>query len=139
MRNSGNTAKDWLRLAAQLSLLFTEPKLRAAVGDKIKDGVNDLAGNAASKYDEVSDTVADKYEDLVDRLEAATDALRGETRWPSRTVGFLLGVGVGAGLGILLAPAAGSEIRESVREKAVDLGNKIRGSVMTMPSTGTAE
>ncbi|MGZ7076124.1 MAG: hypothetical protein ACXVJL_09015, partial [Candidatus Angelobacter sp.] len=102
-RNIENTAKDWIRLAAKLSLLFTEPKVRAAIGDRIKGSVDDM-----------SDTVADKYKDAVDRLEAAADAFQGKGYWPSRVAGFLLGVGVGAGLGILLAPASGSEIRESV-------------------------
>jgi gas vesicle protein len=63
--------------------------------------------------------------------------------------GFLLGVGVGAGLGILLAPAAGSETREAIRDKAVDMKNRVvdsaatatgkvrSSSVRNMPSTGT--
>ena len=125
-RNIENTAKDWIRLAAKLSLLFTEPKVRAAIGDRIKGNVDDI-----------SDTVTDKYKDAVDRLEAAADAFQGKGYWPSRMAGFLLGVGVGAGLGILLAPASGSEIRESVRDTAVDVKNKIRRSVMSVQSTGT--
>ncbi len=125
-RNAENRAKDWVRLAAKVGLLFTEPKVRAAVGDKIKDGVDDMA-----------DTVSDKYNDAVDRLEAASDAFQGKGYWPSRVAGFLIGVGVGAGLGILLAPASGSETRESVRDKAFEVKNKIRRSVMSVPSTGT--
>jgi len=131
------STKDWVRLAARVSLLFTEPKVRAAIGNRVKDGVNDLTDAVAGKYDDVTDTVASKYEDAVDRLEAATDALQGKGYWPSRVTGFLCGVGVGAALGILLAPASGSEIRESVRDKAVDVKNRIRQSVMSMPSTGT--
>ncbi|MFY9842407.1 MAG: YtxH domain-containing protein [Terriglobales bacterium] len=134
-------SKDWVRLAAKLSLLFTEPKVRAAVGNRIKDSVGDLTDTVAGKYSDVSETVASKYEDAADRIEAATDALRGQNYWPPRVVGFLLGVGVGAGLGILLAPASGSETRESLREKAADVTadvtKKIRRSVTNMPSTGT--
>ena len=139
MRNSGrmNTAKDWVRLAAKLGVLFTEPKVRGAIADRLKDRVDD-----------VTDTVTSKYEDAVDRLEAAADALRGRRYWPSRVGGFLLGIGVGAGLGILLAPAPGSETRQAVRDKATDVKNKvvesaasatgkIRRSVTNMPSTGT--
>lgn len=134
MRNIGNkNVKDWVRLAAKLSLLFTEPKVRAAVGERIKDSVSDLTDSVSSKYDDVSDTVSSKYADAVDRL----DALRGKNYWPSRVTGFLLGVGVGAALGILLAPASGSETRESVRGKAADVTNKIRRSVLSMPPTGT--
>jgi hypothetical protein len=139
MRNFGskNTTKDWVRLAAKLSLLFTEPKVRAAVGKQIKETFGDVSDTVASKYGDVSETVAGKYEDAVDRLEAAADALQGNNPWPSRLTGFLIGVGVGAGLGILLAPASGSEIREPVRDKAVDVKSKFRRSVTSMPATGT--
>lgn len=132
-----NTTKDWVRLAAKLSLLFTEPKVRAAIGNQIKDRVDDLTDRVSGKFDGVSDAVSDKYEDAADRLEAAADALQGKTVWPSRLTGFLLGVGIGAGLGLLLAPASGSEIRETVRDKAADMTDKFRRSVMNMPSTGT--
>jgi YtxH-like protein len=139
MRNIGTkyTSKDWVRLAARLSLLFTEPKVRAAIGNRVKDSVNDLSDTVAGKYDDVTDTVTSKYEDVIDRLGAATDAFQGKGYWPSRVTGFLLGVGVGAAVGILLAPASGSETRESVRHAAVDVKNRIRQSVTSMPSTGT--
>lgn len=130
-------ARDWVRMAAKLSLLFTEPKVRAAMSDRIKDTVDNLSDTVTDKYDDLTDAVAGKYEGAVDRLEAAADALQGGGYWPSRVTGFLLGVGVGAGLGILLAPASGHETREAVRGKAADLTNKIRQSVATMPATGT--
>jgi gas vesicle protein len=139
MRNSGrmNTAKDWVRLAAKLGVFFTEPKVRSAIADQLKDRVDD-----------VTDTVTNKYEDAVDRLESAAAALHGRSHWPARVTGFLVGVGVGAGLGILLAPAPGSETRQAVRDKGTDVKNKvvesaasatgkIRRSVTNMPSTGT--
>jgi hypothetical protein len=139
MRNirTRKTMKDWARLAARLGLLLTEPGVRAAVSDQVKDRV-----------DNVTDTIASKYEDAVDRLEAAGAALQGRSYWPSRAMGFLLGVGVGAGLGVLLAPQSGNETREAIRGKAVDAKNKvvesasmatgkIRQSVTSMPASGT--
>jgi len=141
MRNCAtkNRAKDWVRLGAKLSLLFTDPKVRSAIGDRLKDHVDNL-----------TDTVASKYEDAADRVEAAAAAFRGKRNWPSRVAGFLLGVGIGAGLGILLAPASGAETRDAVRDKAkaVDMKNRafesaaaaterIRQSVNSMPFTGT--
>jgi gas vesicle protein len=139
MRNIGkmNSTKDWVRLAAKLGVIFTEPKVRSAIADHLKDRVDD-----------VTDTVTSKYEDAVDRFESAAAALQGRRYWPSRVAGFLLGVGVGAGLGILLAPAPGSETRQAVVDKATDVKNKvmdsassatgkIRRSVTNMPSTGT--
>jgi gas vesicle protein len=150
MRNAGTTnkVKDWVRVAAKLSLLFTDPKLRATAADAIKNRGNSVSDTISDKYDDVSDAVGEKYEDAVSRLENAVNALRGRSHWASRVTGLLLGIGVGAGLGILLAPAAGWETRQSVREKAVDTkkrvfesassaAEKIRRSVASMPSTGT--
>jgi uncharacterized protein YjbJ (UPF0337 family) len=125
--------KYWVRLAAKLGLLLTEPGIRAMVAGQVKDRVDD-----------VSDTVSRKYEDAVDRLEAAGAALQGRNYWPSRTTGFLLGIGLGAGLGVLLAPRAGSETREAIRGKAADVKSKVAESagrvrqvVTSMPPTGT--
>jgi len=138
MRNiERKNVKDWVRLAAKLSLLFTEPKVRAAVGGQIKDRVSDLTDSVSGKYDDVSDTVASRYQDTVDRFQAAADSFQGKNYWPSRVTGFLLGAGVGAALGILLAPASGTETRESVRDKAAEVTNRIRRSVLSMPPTGT--
>lgn len=136
-RGTRNRAKDWVRLGAKLSLLFTDPRVRSAIGDRLKDRVDNL-----------TDTVASKYEDAADRVEAAAAAFQGKRNWPSRAAGFLLGVGIGAGLGILLAPASGAETRDAIRDKAVDMKNRafesaaaaterIRQSVSSMPFTGT--
>ncbi len=150
MRNAGtrNTAKDWVRLAAKLSLLFTEPKIRRAIGEKLKDSVDDITDTVTGRYDDLSDAAASKYDEAVDRLEAASAALRGRSYRSSQVTGFLLGIGIGAGLGILLAPASGRETRESVRDKAAEMKKrvfesaaaateKVRQSVTNMPSTGT--
>jgi YtxH-like protein len=136
-KNRANRAKDWVRLGAKLSLLFTDPKFRGALGDRVKDSVDNL-----------TDSVGRKYEDAADRVEAAAAAFQGKRNWPSRAAGFLLGVGIGAGLGILLAPASGAETRDAVRDKAVDMKHRafasaaaaterIRQSVSSMPFTGT--
>lgn len=150
MRNDNpqGTVKNWIRLAAKLSLLLTEPKVRRAIGNRVKDSVDELTDTVTNKYDDVAETVSSKYEDAVDRLEAAADALQGRTHWGSRVTGFLLGVGVGAGLGILLAPASGIETRETIRDRAVEMKNKVfesaasatgkvRQSVTSMSNTGT--
>lgn len=139
MRNSAykNRLMDWSRFAVKLGLILTDPKVRADIHDGVK-----------TRVDHVADTITSKYEEAADRLEAAGSALQGRDYWPSRTVGFLLGVGVGAGLGLLLAPATGIETREAIRDKAVEIKDKvaqsaatmsgqIRRSVTSMPSTGT--
>jgi gas vesicle protein len=141
---STNSAKDWVRLAAKLSLLFTEPKVRAAISDRFKDHLDDVTDRVSDKYDDVANRVSDKYDDAADRLEAAAEALQGKSHWPAHLTGFLLGAGVGVGLGILLAPASGSDTRQAVAdatsrafESASDATARIRQSVSRMPSTGT--
>jgi hypothetical protein len=109
---NGGAAKDWARIALKLGLMLTEPKVRAEIGDRIKD-----------RADSVSDVLADKYDEALERLEAAGSALRGKTNWSPGV--FLLGLGLGAGLGILLTPAA------------TNAAGRIRDVVTTMPFTGT--
>jgi YtxH-like protein len=132
-----NKVKDWVRVAAKLSLLFTDPKVRSTVSDGLKE-----------RADDVSNTLNDKYDEAVNRLDNAVSALQGGRQWPSHVASLLLGVGVGAGLGILLAPAAGWETRRSIRDKAVDVKDRIFESatsavgrvpqpVTSMPFTGT--
>jgi gas vesicle protein len=129
-------ARKWVRVAAKVGLLCTDPKIRNAVTDEIK-----------GRMDDWNDTVSSKYETAVNRVEAAAAALRGKSYWPSRVGSFFLGVGVGAGLGILLAPAPGTETRGVVRDKAVDIKNRMFESTSQvqekmrqsggMPFTGT--
>jgi YtxH-like protein len=140
MRNSGykNRLIDWSRFAVRIGLILTDPKVRDEINDQLK-----------TRVDRVTDTITSKYEDASDRLTAAGAALQGKDYYrPSRVFGFLLGVGVGASLGLLLAPAAGTETREAIREKAVEIKNKVvestasvrgqaRRSVSSMPPTGT--
>ena len=141
---SKNSAKDWVRLAAKLSLLFTEPKVRAAITDHFKDGFDEVSSRVSDKYDDVSSRVSSTYDDAADRLEAAAEALQGKSQWPAHLTGFLLGAGVGIGLGILLAPASGEETRHAVAdatgrafESASNATSRFKQSVSRMPSTGT--
>ena len=57
MSKFGNSTKDWVRLAAKLSLLFTEPKVRAAISNRFKDHLNDVTDRVSDKYDDVADRV----------------------------------------------------------------------------------
>ena len=109
--------KNWTRIAAWLGVLLTEPKVRARIGQSIKDRADSFADKAGSKYDEA-----------VHRMESARDALRGKTSRGPQVAGFLAGLGIGAGLGLLLAPSPGSETRNAVRAKATAAGNKIASS-----------
>ena len=132
-----NRLNSWLRLLASLGLLFTDSKFRDDAGKKVKGQV-----------EQVINAVSDRYEDAVDRLEAATDALRGRRQWPSKFVALLAGVGIGTGIGLILAPAAGSETRKAIRDQTVNLKNRaterasniaarVRPSASSIPATGT--
>jgi hypothetical protein len=113
--------KNWTRIAAWLGVLLTEPKVRARIGQSIKDRAESFADKAGSKYDEA-----------VHRMGGARDALRGKTSRGPQVAGFLAGLGIGAGLGLLLAPSPGSETRNAVRAKATAAGNKIASSASVL-------
>ena len=53
--------------------------------------------------------------------------------------GVAVGVGVGVGAGLLLAPASGQEIRNSISEKVQDISDKVKGRVSSQKygATGT--
>jgi hypothetical protein len=121
----------------KMGLIFTDPKVRSVIGDRLKDRANSL-----------SDTISDRYDEAFDRVEAAGDALQGKSVWPSRMVALFLGIGIGTGIGMVFAPKAGSDTRQAIRDRAVDMKNKavhsassaterVRSSVTNMPSTGT--
>lgn len=79
--------------------------------------------------DYAADTIARKYEDAVDRLGAAGDALQGRrSDWSRSAVALLAGIGIGAGVGVLLAPMTGRETRQAIRNRATDLKNKVAES-----------
>jgi hypothetical protein len=128
--------REWVNLAIKLGLLLTEPKVRAEVAN----GLNDRA-------DHVTEAIAGRYKDAVDRLEAASDALRGRRDWSSHAVAMLLGIGIGVGVGTLLAPASGEETRHAIRDRVTDMKNKVAESassaarhirpVESIPFTGT--
>jgi YtxH-like protein len=130
-------AKQWGRIAMKVGLLFADPKVRAAIRAQFRDRVDDA-----------NHAISEKYEDTVDRLEAAHDALRGRSQWFSHAAFMLVGIGVGAGIGILLTPASGEETRRAIRDKAeqmrdkvadstASMASRVRASVASMPVTGT--
>jgi hypothetical protein len=116
MRTFGrrSKAKNWARLAMKFGLLLTDAKIWESINEQLLE-----------RADDVRDAVRHKYEDTTDRLYEARNVLQGRSDWVTPTASFLGGVGIGVGLGILFAPVSGEEARAALRDKAVDVKNKV--------------
>jgi gas vesicle protein len=114
-----SAAKHWARLALKTGLLLTDAKLWQAVNDQIRDHAEDIG-----------DDVKRKYEDATDRLQNASDALRGTSNdWVAPLASFVGGIGIGIGLGILFAPNSGEETRAALRDRAADVTSGVKNKV----------
>jgi hypothetical protein len=113
--NRQGVIQRWGRLALKCGLLLTDAKLWESIGGQLRDHAND-----------VTDGVRERYEDTTDRLLRARDAYQGRRDWVTPTVSFVGGVGLGAGIALLLAPSSGEETRSVIRDKVVDLKNRVQ-------------
>jgi len=120
---------NWIRTAASLGLLLTDPKLRSGLGRQVR-----------SRVEHVSDAVANKYEDVATRF-ASVGGYRRRNHWPSRVTALLVGAGIGTGVAVLLAPRTGKQTRDAIRDKAADIKDRAMGAVFRVAevrgSTGT--
>ena len=91
----------------------------------------------------VMDQTADQVDRASDRASQIADDARSAIFEEDHTVRnvllFAAGVGVGVGAGLLLAPASGQEIRNSISEKVQDISDKVKGRVSNQKygATGT--
>jgi hypothetical protein len=76
--------------------------------------------------DRVSDTVERAGDRVSDLRERAHDLYEGEDHTMRNVLTFAAGVAIGVGAGMLLAPASGEEIRESIGDKVQDIGDRVR-------------
>ena len=98
----------------------------------------------ADRTTDIRDRVSDSYDRVSDRVSDLADEGRrfiyGEDHTLRNILLFAAGVGVGVSAGVLLAPASGSEIRDSMRYKVRDIGERVRDrftSETGTRSTGT--
>lgn len=105
---------------------------------------NNLLRSALKTATYVMDQTADQVERVTDRAaDYADDARSAIFREEDHTIRnvllFVAGVGVGVGAGLLLAPASGEEIRNSIGEKVQDISDKVkeRMSHQKYSATGT--
>ena len=108
------TAKQWARFALKSGLLLTDAELWASLNEQFRGGAN-----------EVSHVVKRRYERAADRLQERRRST--SSGWFSPTVTFLGAVGLGIGLGVMFAPVSGDEARAVLRDKVVDIKNRVSG------------
>ena len=89
----------------------------------IMDQADRAAGELRDRAEKVSDKVSDTASDLADQSKAM---VVGEDRTMRNVLMFAAGVGVGIGAGMLLAPASGEDLRNSMRDKVEDFGDRVR-------------
>ncbi len=105
---------------------------------------NSLLRSALKTAMYVMDQTADQVERVTDRAADYADDARSaifpeEDHTLRNVLLFAAGVGVGVGAGLLLAPASGEEIRNSIGEKVQDISDKVKGrmSNQNYGATGT--
>ena len=80
----------------------------------------------------IMDETTDRVDRISDRAADIAETTRSvvypnEGRALRSFVSFAAGVGVGVAAGMLLAPASGEEIRNSITDKVQDISDKVRG------------
>jgi gas vesicle protein len=116
---ASNKVNRLLRLLFSTGLVLTAPEGREKLREGLADRLEDLTDRASRGYDEV-----------VDRLDRASKAVRGESENNLVSlIGFLAGVGVGVGLGILFAPASGEDTRAAIADKVQGVESRARDRV----------
>lgn len=81
------------------------------------------------QYYEQVDQASDRVSGMVDRgrdrvsglVDRGRQVIYPENHELRNVLSFAAGLGVGIGAGVLLAPASGKEIRNSIREKVQDI------------------
>jgi gas vesicle protein len=111
-----NAATKWARFALKCGLALTDAKLWADVRDRLQDSTETARDEIKRKYDEGAD-----------RLQDANRALHGRRDWVAPTLSFFGGVGLGVGFGVLFAPVSGEEARTALRDRVVDIKQKMAG------------
>jgi hypothetical protein len=93
-----------------------------------------FAGDVRDRFSDTVDRASGRVQDL---REQAEELYEGEDNTFRNVLTFVAGVGVGVGAAMLLAPASGREIRDSIGEKVQDIGDRVRDRFSAEARTGT--
>lgn len=102
--------------------------------------LSSLLKTAVYVMDQTSDQVDRVSQKAADFADDARTAIFPEEDHTLRNILlFAAGVGVGAGAALLLSPASGEDIRNSIGEKVQDISDKVKGRVSNQNygATGT--
>ena len=101
--------------------------------------LNSLRERLPDNMDDIKGRVRDTYGTASQRVNRATNALRGQedSQILSKAFAMAIGVGIGVGIGLLIAPASGEQTRADIAEKVTDFSDKIRENVEKKPPSAT--
>lgn len=113
-------------------------KLNRLIKSLLKTAVY-VMDQTAEQVDRASDRASDVAEQAQSAVEDARNAIYPSTDHPLRNLlSFAAGIGVGVGAGMLLAPASGTEIRDSIGERVQNISDRVKGRVSSQRfATGT--
>ena len=103
----------------------------------IMDQADGAADKLRDRAQKVSAKVSDTASDLADQ---GREMIVGQDNTLRNVLMFAAGVALGAGAGMLFAPAAGEDLRNSISDKVEDIGDRVRGKfapAMRPRATGT--
>ena len=133
--NRRNSSKEWIRLALKCGLLITDAKVWSAMDHLLSDEEDEGAA------------IRSHYANDAARRRRAREVIRDDSPIFSRSSTLLGAIGIGVGLGMLLAPVSGEQARAAIRDKALDVKNRMSdaaawasgyaSSTITRDSTGT--
>jgi gas vesicle protein len=113
-------------------LLKSILKTAVYILDQAENATEDMRDRVADHVDRVSDQVSE----ITDR---GRKVIYGENHTMRNVLTFAAGLGIGIGAGVLLAPASGEEIRNTVRDRVEDIGERVRDQVRNRFSTDTGQ
>jgi hypothetical protein len=108
---------DWIRFALKFGLLVTDAKVWSAVDHLLSQRPDERVA------------VQSRYDDAI-RPRHVRELPRHRNSFLSRASTVFGAIGIGVGLGMLLAPVSGEEARAAIRDKAIDIKNKVRDAAV---------